>query len=87
VAFEWDPKKAATNRRQHGVRFAIAQTVFEDEMAITIKDDYPDEERFVTIGMDALGRLLTVVFTWRGENIRIISARKATAKERKQYGA
>ena len=57
----------------------------EDEAAITIKDDYPNEERFITLGVDALGRILTVVYTWRGDNIRIISARKATPRERKQY--
>jgi hypothetical protein len=83
--FEWDSDKAATNRRKHRVDFADAATVFSDEMALTMRDNEPDEERFVTLGMDALGRLLVVVYTWRGETVRLISARKATAPERKQY--
>jgi uncharacterized DUF497 family protein len=53
--------------------------------AITIPDEYPFEERFVTVGMDALGRILVVVYTWRRDRIRIISARKATTKEINQY--
>ena len=85
VAYEWDPKKAATNLRKHKVDFADAVTVFEDEFAVTIDDDEPEEKRFVTIGMDALARVLVVVYTWRGHNIRIISARKAGSEERRQY--
>jgi uncharacterized DUF497 family protein len=85
MQYQWDEKKAASNRRKHEVEFADAVSVFADDFAITIEDDYPDEERFVTIGLDALGRILVVVYTWRGENIRIISARKATAYERKHY--
>ena len=85
VAYEWDPKKAATNLRKHKVEFADAVTVFEDEFAVTIDDDEPEEKRFVTIGMDAFSRVLVVVYTWRGNNIRIISARKAGAEERRQY--
>jgi uncharacterized DUF497 family protein len=63
--------------------------VFDDPYAITITDDESDleEQRFVTIGMGAIGRLLVVVYTWRGENIRIISARPAEAPEREQYEA
>lgn len=87
MKFTWDAEKAAANYRKHGLRFADAQMVLEDEMAITIQDEHPDEKRFVTIGMDALGRILVVVYTWRDDNIRMISARKATAKERKQYGS
>jgi len=85
MTYEWDPIKAKTNLRKHGIDFADAATVFSDEYARTIPDDYPDEERFVTMGMDALGRILVVVFTWRGPHIRIISARKAENHERKQY--
>jgi len=85
MAYEWDGGKARTNLERHGVDFADAVTALEDEAAITIKDDYPNEERFITLGVDALGRILTVVYTWRGDNIRIISARKATPRERKQY--
>ena len=65
--------------------FADAVAVFEDDWAITIADDYPDEERFATIGRDILGRILIVVYTWRGDDIRVISARKATRSEKEQY--
>jgi uncharacterized DUF497 family protein len=64
---EWDPRKAAANLKKHGVDFADVVTVLHDEQAITIRDDGGDEERFVTIGMDALGNVLVVVYTWRGE--------------------
>jgi len=83
--YQWDRSKAASNRRKHGVRFVDAITVFSDEYAITIEDDYPDEERFVTLGMDALGRVLLVIYTYRGKTIRITSARKATPFEAQQY--
>lgn len=82
---EWDPRKARANLRKHGVDFADAATVFEDELAMTITDERHAEDRFVTLGMDALGRLLVVTYTWRRERIRIISARKATRGERRQY--
>ena len=85
VAYEWDPKKAASNLRKHKIDFADAVMVFEDDFALTIDDDEPEEKRFVTIGMDAFARVLVIVYTWRGENIRIISARKAGAEERRQY--
>jgi hypothetical protein len=83
--YEWDPVKARTNHRKHGIDFADAVTVFSDDYALTIDDDHPREDRLVTIGLDALGRLLVVVFTWRGQTIRIISARKAESHERRQY--
>jgi uncharacterized DUF497 family protein len=82
---EWDADKAAENLRRHGVDFADAATVLEDEAGLTVPDDDPNEERWVTQGMDALGRILVVVFTWRGEQVRLISARKATRSERRQY--
>ncbi|MBI3826332.1 MAG: BrnT family toxin [Candidatus Rokubacteria bacterium] len=86
MEFEWDPGKAATNLRKHGVDFADAGTVLHDEQAITIHDDSADDEaRFVTLGMDALGRTLVVVYTWRDERPRLISARRATRSERRQY--
>lgn len=85
MEYEWDSQKARTNLRKHGIDFADAMTVFSDELAITIPDNHPDEERYVTIGMDALGRVLVVVFTWRGANIRLISARKADKFEFEQY--
>jgi hypothetical protein len=65
MRYEWDPDKAATNEARHGVRFADAVSVFGDEQALTIQDSHPDEERFVTIGMDAFARVLVVVYTWR----------------------
>jgi uncharacterized protein len=82
---EWDPRKAAANRRKHGIDFADAATVLHDEFAVTVLDDDPGEERFVTIGTDAVGRVLVVVFTWRGHRIRLISARPATVGERRRY--
>ncbi|GET35929.1 hypothetical protein MiSe_06770 [Microseira wollei NIES-4236] len=60
-------------------------SVFSDDLAITIPDERFDEERFVTIGMDAFDRVLVVVYTWRGNEIRLISARQATRRERNQY--
>jgi hypothetical protein len=88
VSFEWDSAKAGTNLRKHGVDFADAVTVLEDEPAFTIEDASVDRERrWITLGMDALGRVLVVIYTWRGDTIRLISARLATAQERKQYEA
>ncbi|HJR80746.1 MAG TPA: BrnT family toxin [Anaerolineales bacterium] len=83
--YEWDPKKAKSNYKKHGVRFADAVGVFEDENAITIEDEYKGEARFITIGRDFLSRILVVVYTFRDIVIRIISARKATARERTMY--
>ena len=82
---QWDAEKAAANLRKHGVDFADAETALRDEMAMTVPDDDPVEERFVTLGMDALGRLLVVVYEWREDDVRLISARKATGAERRQY--
>lgn len=85
MRYEWDPAKAEANQKKHGVRFADAVAVFSDERALTLDDLHPDEERYVTIGMDAFARLLVVVYTWRAEVVRLISARKATRSERAQY--
>jgi len=86
VDFEWDPAKASANLRKHGVRFADAVSVLEDDLALTIRDAYSDDEdRWITLGMDALGRVLVVVYTWQPEAIRIISARVATPSERRDY--
>ena len=85
MAYQWNREKAATNLRKHGIDFADAVSVFVDDLAITITDDRFDEERFVTIGMDAMGRVLVVVFTLRDDEIRLISARQATRTERRQY--
>ncbi len=83
---EWDPRKATANLKKHGVDFADAATVFHDEQAITVREDAEGEKRYVTIGMDALGEMLLVVYTWRGDRPRVISARKAEPREREQYG-
>jgi len=85
MSFVWDSAKAIANRQKHGVDFADVVEVFQDPRALTVADDHPDEERFVTVGMDTLGRVVAVAYTWRGSAIRIISARKATARERAQY--
>jgi hypothetical protein len=90
VGFEWDEDaKAGINFRKHGVRMPEAIPVFDDPYAITIADDEsdPGERRFVTLGVGAAGRLLVVVYTWRGENVRIISVRPAETHERDQYEA
>lgn len=84
---EWDPHKAVANLRKHGVDFADAVTVLYDHFAVTIPDHQSDEERFVTVGRDSVGRILVVVYTWRGDCVRLISARKATPRERQQYEA
>jgi len=86
VEFAWDPAKARENIRVHGISFAAAVGVFEDENAITIEDiDADGEQRFRSLGMDGLGRLLVVVYTYLGEKIRLISAWKASRKQEKQY--
>lgn len=85
MTLEWDPKKAASNLRKHGVRFADAHSVLEDPRALTIDDPHPDEPRHLTIGLDALGRVLVISYTWREDRLRVISVRKATPSERRQY--
>jgi len=84
--YQWDPKKSNSNYHKHGIYFSDAVSVFEDDLAITIEDDCSEEQRFITLGRDAFRRILVVVYTWRGDDIRIISARKATPNDRKQYG-
>jgi len=84
--YQWDQEKADLNLRKHGVDFADAVGVFEDDWALTFKEEViPGEQRFATMGMDFLGRILVVVYTYRGEDIRIISARPATKAERGTY--
>ncbi len=86
MACEWDPAKAAANFAKHGIRFSDAATVLEDDLALTIRDPFSaKEERWITVGSDASERVLVVVYTWRGDNARLISARKATPREREQY--
>lgn len=85
---EFDPEKARANLRKHGVDFAHAEQSLRDPFAVTIEDpDARGERRFVTLGMDALGRVLVVVHTERGDRVRLISPRRASRGEREQYGA
>lgn len=85
MTYEWDPAKAAENRRKHGIEFADAVGVFEDPYALTRTDIEQAEERFVTLGRDFLDRVVVVVWTADGDVLRPISARGATARERRQY--
>jgi uncharacterized DUF497 family protein len=87
LLFEWDTHKARKNEVIHGVSFDEASTAFRDTLSLTIHDPLhsDEEDRFILIGNSASNRLLVVVHTEREQNIRIISARKATKKERKQY--
>lgn len=87
LLFEWDPNKAKRNVEIHGITFEEASTVFKDTLSLTIYDPLHSEEedRFVIVGNSYKNRILIVVHTERGENIRIISARKATKRERKYY--
>ncbi|MCI0558600.1 MAG: BrnT family toxin [Nitrososphaera sp.] len=86
MRFHFDPTKAASNLKKHGVSFADAEGVFYDSLAIHQLDpDSEDEERFVAAGMGSAGIILVVVYTLRGEEIRLISARRATRREVKSY--
>lgn len=86
MQYEWNAAKAASNLRKHGIRFADAVAVFADEAALTLTAPDGAEERYVTVGMDMLARLVVVVYTWRGpDRIRLISARRATRGEEAQY--
>ena len=88
VEFEFDPAKAEANLRKHGVSFAHAEQALRDPLAVTIEDpDVIGEQRFGSLGMDALGRVLVVVHTQREERTRVISARKASRGESEQYHA
>ena len=76
---DWDPNKARANSAHHGVLFSDAEAVLYDPNGITRENDRAEgEQRFVTLGLDALGRVLVVVYTYRSDTIRIISARRAT---------
>ncbi len=82
---EWDPTKERENIRIHGINLAVAVQVFDNPNLTREDPDTEGEQRFVKLGMDGLGRLLVVVYTYRGDKIRLISARKATKKEGKEY--
>lgn len=87
LVFEWDPGKAESNRRKHRVSFREAATVFEDPLSITVPD--PDhsvgETHFILIGSSTSLQVLVVVHLERGDRIRLISARLATRRERRNY--
>ena len=87
MEFEWDPEKALVNAKKHGVEFGEAMAVFGDPLELVIAD--PDhsggERRFLSIGQSSAGRLIVVAYTERGGRTRLINAREATSKERKQY--
>ena len=87
LGFEWDETKAGANLTKHGVSFEEAATVFGDPLSLTIPDPAHSqaEDRFVVIGQSHRRRLLVVVHTERGDNIRVISARRASKRERKVY--
>jgi hypothetical protein len=82
----WDPAKAKANFLKHGIRFSDAEGVLHDPMALTCEDERSEgERRFISIGLDHLTRVVVVVFMPRGESARLISARRASRKERNQY--
>ena len=84
--YEWDPEKTTQNLRTHGVHLSYGADVLEDVYALTREDaSAQGEQRWVSVGMDGLGRVLTVVYTYRGERIRLLSARRATKREREYY--
>jgi uncharacterized protein len=87
LQFEWDSEKANSNRKKHGISFDEARTVFADprEMTIFDADHSEDEDRYVSMGLSGLGRVIVVSYTERDDRIRIISARVASRRERTQY--
>jgi uncharacterized DUF497 family protein len=87
MEFEWDDAKAESNERKHGVAFSEALTLFGDPLSVTGYDPRhaDDEDRFLTMGVSVDGRLLVVSHTDRGDTVRVISAREATRRERKDY--
>ena len=88
VSVEFDPDKARANLKKHGVSFAHAEQALRDPSAWTLEDpDAVGERRWVTLGMDALGRIILVVHAQRGERTRMISARKASQGEAVRYHA
>jgi len=87
LQFDWNPEKAQSNVKKHSITFDEASTVFSDRLSLTIHDPiHPEvEERFISMGTSCRNRVLTIVHTDQGDRIRIISARKATKKERFYY--
>jgi len=86
MSIEWDPAKAKSKLAKHGISFSDVEPAFYDEFALSMPDPFSlSEERFIVVGRDALGRVVTIAYTYRGEHIRVISARPATTAERKTY--
>jgi uncharacterized DUF497 family protein len=83
--YEWDWEKSQANYEKHGIKFSRAIEVFDDDKFYFEPDTFPFEERFAGVGKDGFGILLVVVFTWRRERIRIISAWKASQQQRDAY--
>ena len=82
---EWDPTKRSANLAKHGVDFRDCESVLSDPYALIHEDREHTEERYTTIGVDDLGRILVVAYTWRDHTIRLISARRATTQGRSRY--
>ncbi len=86
MKFQFDPAKAKSNLKKHKVSFADAEGVFYDPLAIHSEDPYSErEERFIAVGMGSASQILVVIYTYRGEEIRLISVRRATGHEVKEY--
>ncbi|HOW62653.1 MAG TPA: BrnT family toxin [Candidatus Contendobacter sp.] len=86
MEFRWDEHKRQINLRKHRIELADAVRVFDDPLALTLEDCDHDEQRFVTMGRDALGRVLVVAYAYQEpDTLRLISARKAEPHERRQY--
>jgi uncharacterized DUF497 family protein len=86
MRFEFDPQKALANLKKHGVALSDTETVFSDPLAIHMEDpDVQDERRFVAVGRGNTRTVLVVVYTYRSDAVRVISARRASRKERREY--
>jgi uncharacterized protein len=85
MKFQFDPAKAKSNLKKHNVSFADAEGVFYDPLAIHQEDEYAKEERWVAIGLSSAGEILVAIYTFRGDSIRLISARRATRREVQAY--
>jgi uncharacterized DUF497 family protein len=86
MRYLWDPAKDAQNQRKHGIAFADAVVIVDDPYALSREDtNAQGEQRFIVTGMDVFGRILTMVYTYTENEIRVISARRASAQERRAY--
>lgn len=87
LTFEWDPYKASSNLQKHGISFAEATTVFDDPLSAIVSDPMhsTDEDRYLIIGLSNHSRLLIAAFAEQAERVRIISARRLTIQEQRQY--